>query len=38
MNWNQKVGQKAKIYKDIKGMDKNWNIVANIDENLGNYW
>lgn len=38
MNWNQKVGIKAKIYKKINGMDKDWNITANIDENLGKYW
>lgn len=38
MNWNQKIGIKAKIYKKIKGMDKDWNITANIDENLGKYW
>jgi hypothetical protein len=27
-----------KLFKQVKGMDENWNITFEIDENLGRYW
>jgi hypothetical protein len=38
MNLNQRFGQFLRLFKKVKGMDQDWNIEANIDENLGKYW
>ena len=38
MNFNQHFGQILKLFKKVQGMDQDWNLEANIDENLGKYW
>ena len=32
------VAYKLKLFKEIEGIDLDYNILTKIDENLGNYW
>jgi len=33
-----KLGECFRFFKDIEGMDRDWNFTLSIDENLGSYW